>query len=67
MTDDVADAPRTHPLTCMRKRRYASEQAALGVVYKMRARHQDTERLAPYRCDCCKHWHLGRRGLGAPA
>jgi hypothetical protein len=51
-------------LACMRKKAYASEQAAQSVIFKMRARQQDTERLTPYRCDHCERWHLGRRPLG---
>lgn len=48
------------PTACYRKRQYVNEREAWSVIFKMRARHQDTERLRPYRCDHCLHWHLGR-------
>lgn len=49
----------SHPLTCLRKRRYDNEAGAWSIIFKMRARGQDTERLQPYRCDYCKRWHIG--------
>lgn len=47
-------------LSCYRKRHYANEREAWSVIFKMRARQQDTERLVPYCCDTCRLWHLGR-------
>lgn len=49
----------THPLTCMRKRAYATERAAQSVIFAIRARNQDSERLQPYKCDVCTRWHIG--------
>ena len=50
----------SHPLTCLRKRRYENEAEAWRVIWKMRARNQDTNRLQPYPCQYCKGHHLGR-------
>lgn len=47
--------------SCATKRRYPSEAKAWSVIFNMRARGQDTERLNPFRCDHCHDWHLGRR------
>jgi len=49
-----------HPLSCMRKRKYDNEAEAWSVIFRMRARGQDTERLVPYSCAYGGHWHLGR-------
>jgi hypothetical protein len=49
------------PITCMRKKRYRSEDEAWAAIFRMRARQQDTERLVPYQCAYGdSHWHLGR-------
>lgn len=53
-----------HPLDCMRKKHFASEGAADGVIYNMRARNQDTERLESYKCPHCGDWHLRQRPPG---
>jgi len=47
-------------IACIGKRRYESEPEAWSVIFKMRARGQDTERLIPKRCEFCRRWHLGR-------
>jgi hypothetical protein len=46
--------------SCLKKRKYVNEPEAWSVIFKMRAKGQDTERLQPYQCDHCKQWHLGR-------
>lgn len=47
-------------VTCLRKKSFKNEKAAWSVIFTLRARGQDTERLIPYRCDFCREWHLGR-------
>lgn len=48
------------PLACLRRKRFDNEAAATSALFRMRARHQDTERLGAYICDFCHKWHLGR-------
>jgi hypothetical protein len=50
--------------TCLRKKAYETDHKAWSCIFSLRARGQDTERLAPYRCEHCRKWHLGR---GLPA
>ena len=46
---------------CKNKRPFPCAMAAQSVIYSLRARGQDTERLTPYHCTRCNHWHLGHR------
>lgn len=53
-------------LACLRKRKFSSESACMSVIFKLRARNQDTEKLKPYLCDFCRRWHLGHHSIVAP-
>lgn len=50
----IADA------ACLRRKAYATETAAQSVIFSLRARNADTERLRAYLCEACSKWHLGR-------
>lgn len=52
---------------CMKRRAYPSEAAAQSVIYNMRARKQDVERLKPELCQYCYKWHLKRVPRGVVA
>ena len=54
---------KTRPGICSAKKRYASEDDALGVAGKA------TVALRPYRCALCRQWHLTSRtkGMKLPA
>lgn len=52
-------------VACIKKKQYTSEAESWAVIFRMRAKGQDIERLQPYRCDHCTHWHLGRTPPGA--
>jgi hypothetical protein len=49
---------RTRLRICLGKKRYRTEQEALGIVF--RAAYP----LRPYRCDRCGHFHLTGRTKG---
>ena len=51
-------------ITCVHRKAYASEAAAWAVIYALRARNQDCERLRPQKCDVCPAWHLAKRAPG---
>lgn len=46
---------------CLKKKKYATKAAAESVIYSLRARGQDTERLEAQPCDLCKGYHLGHK------
>lgn len=48
-------------LACAHKKRYPSETAAWSVIFTLRAKGRDTERLTPFQCEFCSKWHLGRK------
>lgn len=45
----------------MRRKPFRNEQAALSVIYALRARDQDADGLEPFLCATCGKWHLRRR------
>lgn len=51
-------------IRCMHKKQYASEAAARGVIYALRARNQDCDRLRPVKCELCHAWHLMKQPPG---
>jgi hypothetical protein len=62
MNDATDGTPvSSQPVTCVKKKRFDNEERAWSAIFNMRARGQDTERLAPYRCVHCDRWHLGRQ------
>lgn len=45
--------------TCARKHDYATEEDAMKVaIYRLTASDRDTDKLKPYKCPYCIHWHL---------
>ena len=47
-------------IVCLRRKRYASFNAAQSVIYGMRAKGNDTHGLTPSKCPLCNGWHLKR-------
>lgn len=59
-----SDAPiGAHPTACLHRRAYTTEAAAQSVIFNLRARGSDTERLRAYPCETCSKWHLGREAV----
>lgn len=44
------------PLACYRKKHYRTRDAAMAVVYRLRARGSDG--IDAYQCAECRQWHL---------
>lgn len=44
---------------CYRKKRFPSESAAQSVIFALKARGSDVDRLKAYKCEMCSCWHLG--------
>lgn len=55
---DLADDPGV-TATCRSKETYPTPQAAWRELRRIRQRRH-TRDLHPYRCVCCRLWHIGR-------
>lgn len=50
----------TNPLTCQRKRKFATRREAKDEVKRLRHK-QDVWRVHAFYCLVCRCWHVGKR------